>query len=76
MPAGMLSGVSPNQVQHLLPVFEAAVVAVHELGLTEADRLNADVDVGGRKKVEPELPEISSKAQQWFSAASRPILGW
>ena len=55
MPAGVLGRVGPDQVEQLRPVRQVAVVAVHDLGLAEVDRLEAQVDVRGRQEVEPQL---------------------
>jgi hypothetical protein len=44
VPAGVLGRVSPDWVQDLRPVFEAAVVAGHDFGLAEVDGLKTNVD--------------------------------
>ena len=54
MPAGVLGGMGPEEVEHLGIVIQVAVVAVHQLGLAEVDGFAADVDERGAEEIEPE----------------------
>jgi len=55
VPARVLGGVGADEGQNLRPVTVVPVVAVHDLDLAEVDRLAAEVDVGAREEVEPQL---------------------
>ena len=55
MPPRVFRRVTARLRQHLGPMIQLRVVAVHEFGLTVMNRFAANVDVGAREKIKPEL---------------------
>src|SRR5262245_25975150 len=55
MTAGVACGVIPNDVEETEPVSIAVIVSIHNFDLVKVNPFTANIDIGGRLIIKPEL---------------------
>ena len=72
MPSSVFLGVTARPRQYIGPVIQLRIIAVHEFSLTVVNCLAANVDVGARQKIKPELG--FAPAHVGYRGALRPLI--